>query len=65
MIAASSYAAARDERYLGVQRVVDEMMKDPELRETIEYYSRKILKAIAAKLSSTIAEQERRRKARG
>jgi hypothetical protein len=50
MITSPSYAALGDESYGIIQRCVDETLKDPELRRKIEYYARKILKAIAAKL---------------
>lgn len=50
ILMANSYAALRDESYGIIQRCVEETLKDPELREKIEYYARQILKAIAAKL---------------
>ncbi len=50
MIAANSYAALRDESYPLILRWVDETLKDPELRRKIDYYTRKILKAIAEKI---------------
>ena len=50
MIAANAYGALRDESYGILHRCVEELLRDPELREKIEYYGRKILRAIAAKL---------------
>jgi len=50
MIAGNSYAALRDESCAIIQRCVEETVKDPELREKIDYYARQIIKAIAAKL---------------
>jgi hypothetical protein len=50
LIYANSYAALRDESYGIIQRAVDDMLKDRELREKIEYHAREILKAIAARL---------------
>ena len=50
LIAANSYAGLKDESYTLILRCLEETMKDPELREKIEYHSRQILRAIAAKL---------------
>jgi hypothetical protein len=50
LITAHSYSALGDESYGIIQRCVDETLRDPELREKIEFYAKKILKAIAAKL---------------
>jgi hypothetical protein len=50
ILVANSYSALRDESYSLIQRCVDETLKDPELREKIEYHARKILQAIASKL---------------
>ena len=50
LISAHSYSALGDESYGIIQRCVDETLKDPELREKIEFHAREILKAIAAKL---------------
>ncbi len=50
LITAHSFSALGDESHGIIQRCVDETLKDPELREKIEYYARKILRAIAAKL---------------
>ena len=50
-----SFMARSDEAYLRwsdalIQRCVEETLKDPELREKIDYHARQIIKAIAAKL---------------
>ena len=50
MISANSYSALADESYPIILRCVEETLKDPELRKKIDYYTRKILKAIAEKL---------------
>lgn len=50
LISVNSVAAMKDESYTMVQRCVEELMRDPELREKIEYHARQIMKAIAAKL---------------
>jgi hypothetical protein len=50
LITANSCHALEDESHGIIQRCVDETLKDPELREKIEYHARQILKAIAAKL---------------
>lgn len=50
MITANAYGALRDESYSIIQRCVEETLKDPELREKIDFYARQIIKAIAAKL---------------
>lgn len=50
ILAGNAHCALRDERYALIQRCVEETLKDPELREKIDYYSRQIIKAIAAKL---------------
>jgi hypothetical protein len=50
LITANSHHALEDESYGIIQRCVDETLRDPELREKIEYHARQILKAIAAKL---------------
>src|SRR5262245_43607632 len=47
MIAANAYGALRDESYGIIHRCVEELLRDPELRETIEFHGRKILRAIA------------------
>jgi hypothetical protein len=50
IVAGNVVAALRDESYTQISRWVDELQKDPEIRKKIEYHTRQILKAIAAKL---------------
>lgn len=50
LIAANAILAAKDESYTHVVRIVEELMRDPELAEKIEYYTRQIFRALAAKL---------------
>jgi len=50
IIAGNTVAALQDESYALIQRVVDDLMKDPELREKIEYHAHQIAKAILEKL---------------
>ena len=50
IITTNAYGSLRDESYSLIQRCAEETLKDPELREKIDYHARQILKAIAAKL---------------
>ena len=50
VLAGNVIAAFRDESYTQIARWVDELLKDPEVRRKIEYHTREILKAIAARL---------------
>lgn len=48
IVAGDVVAALRNESY--TRRWVEDLLKDPEIREKIEYHTRQILKAITAKL---------------
>lgn len=50
LIASNVLLAMRDESDTLIARIVDGLMKDSELREKIEFHTRAIFKAIAAKL---------------
>jgi hypothetical protein len=50
LIARDAYGALRDESYSHIQRAVEELLKDPDVREKIDAYARVFLKAILAKL---------------
>jgi hypothetical protein len=50
LITARSCRALEDESHGIIQRCVDDLLRDPELREKIDYHAREILKAIASKL---------------
>jgi hypothetical protein len=49
-VAGNVVAALRDESDTQISRWVEDLLKDPEIREKIEYHTRQILKAIAPKL---------------
>lgn len=40
----------QDQSYTIIDKYVDELLKDPELREKIDYHTKEILRAIAEKL---------------
>jgi len=50
MVTVNACSALRDESDGLILQCVEETLKDPELREKIDYHARQILKAIAAKL---------------
>ena len=49
-IATNTVAAARDESYSIVVGVVEELLKDPEVRKKIRYHTREIFKTLAEKM---------------
>lgn len=50
LVSQNVFSAFRDESYAIIVKCVEEAMKDPELREKLEYHTRQMLKAIAEKL---------------
>ncbi|MGH7150805.1 MAG: hypothetical protein ACREIU_08910 [Planctomycetota bacterium] len=50
IVAGNVVAGLRDESYTQISRWVEDLLKDPEIREKIEYHTRQILKAIASRL---------------
>lgn len=50
ILTANVYSAWRDESYTLIARLVDETLKNPKVREKIEYHTREIMKVIAENL---------------
>ena len=50
MIATNAVAAVRDESYTLVAKIVDDLLRDPEVARKIEYHTRQIFRLLAAKM---------------
>lgn len=50
LVAANAIAAFRDESYTLVAKVVDELMRDPEVARKVDFHARAMIKALVAKM---------------
>lgn len=50
LLASNAVAAVKDESYALVVKIVDELLKDPDVARKIDFHTRQILRALASKL---------------